>query len=290
VINVSYGFSVFTQDLAEAVSVAHSYDGAVIVASMGNSNLPTVFYPAALPESIAVGATGPDNTRWDGTDNRCQIGAGSTYGDHLDVVAPGVWINVATRSGNDAYGNSCGTSLAAPLVSGLVGIMETVNPSLGVDEAKLLIQAGAIDGDGDPLEDAVGFDEYYGWGRVNMEQTLQATRASISMRVDGKAATRLHFAETTPVAATYDFIRLDSLDVVRTWQGTGRCLEDNSINAETEGSHLDTDTPQPGEVFVYLAAINTAPGPGSYGGVYRVIYDDDLYSNVERPVPIACPR
>jgi len=78
--------------------------GVVIVAAAGNAG-PRAEppYPAALPEVVGVTAV----------DGRLRIWRRATQGPHVDFAAPGVRITVAG-------GEWTGTSLAAPVVSGLL--------------------------------------------------------------------------------------------------------------------------------------------------------------------------
>lgn len=86
------------------------HHGCVLVAAAGNSGKEERFYPAALPEVIAVGSVASSG-------QRSQF---STYGAHLSLCAPGENIISIGLSG---YRKSNGTSHAAPLVSGLSALL-----------------------------------------------------------------------------------------------------------------------------------------------------------------------
>lgn len=66
------------QPLREAVDYAQR-KGTILVAASGNFGAPEVSLPAGYPGVIAVGATGPDDTR----------ASYSSYGSDLDFMAPG---------------------------------------------------------------------------------------------------------------------------------------------------------------------------------------------------------
>jgi thermitase len=85
-------------------------EGAVVVAAAGNSNTNQPRYPAAYPNVIAVAATNRD-------DRRAYF---SNFGNWVDVAAPGVDI-LSTIPGG--YASWDGTSLAAPHVSALAGLL-----------------------------------------------------------------------------------------------------------------------------------------------------------------------
>lgn len=78
--------------------------GCVLVAASGNSGDNTIYYPAALPGVIAVGAVGPDE----------YPAIFSTRGSHVALCAPGINIPSVSLSG---YKMNSGTSFAAPFVA-----------------------------------------------------------------------------------------------------------------------------------------------------------------------------
>lgn len=84
--------------------------GCVLIAAAGNSGKQERFFPAALPEVIAVGSVSPDGTR----------SAFSTWGAHVSLCAPGENIVGVARSG---YQASSGTSFAAPFVSAVASLL-----------------------------------------------------------------------------------------------------------------------------------------------------------------------
>jgi hypothetical protein len=256
VINMSGGGPNSSATLLSAMSYAADA-GVVLVSAAGNDGDNGILYPASYVESLAIGAT-------DFSDQRLST---SSFGPQLDVVAPGQDIPAAEMNGD--YQFVSGTSHAAPHVTGLAGVMATVNPAIGRDEARYLIRSCADDEVGDPAEDTPGFDLYYGWGRINMHRTLQATQSAISLRVDGKAATRVYLARPNPVATSHDFIRGDLAALSESWAGVDLgevvCLEDDSPDPDTTGDE-DIATPAPGQGFFYLARFTGLAGTGSYGG------------------------
>jgi subtilisin family serine protease len=213
VVNISQGQTAPLGTFTAAL--AYAYDaGLVVVASAGNENLTPILYPARYLETIAVGATNDRDVR---AQPFCfNSEPGSNYGPAVDVVAPGDLIIAADSTGGYLE-TACGTSFAAPIVAGLAGLIESLAPSAGREEVRHLIRAGAEDQVGRPTEDVPGFDPYHGWGRLNLEQTLQAAEASMSLRVEGKQNTRAYFDTANLLADSYDFIRGDLSSLSETY-------------------------------------------------------------------------
>lgn len=160
IINISLGGENYSDTLLRAVNYAASL-GALVVAAAGNCGDPAtyrlngcssfnpVIYPAAFPNVLAVGAT-------DAGDQRAAF---SSYGYFVDVAAPGV--NVLSTLWDDTYYRASGTSMAAPLVSGMASLVWARNPGLVHSQV-----ADVIMGSADDLGPA-GWDGFFGYGRIN---------------------------------------------------------------------------------------------------------------------------
>lgn len=165
VINMSFGSWTEYSALRLAVQNARQL-GVVTIASMGNDSSSEKRYPAAFGDVIAVGATERDD----------DLTNFSNWGDHIDVVAPGLDIVTIVRGGAVGYGY-LGTTYSTSIIAGLASLMLSIDPTLTPDEIRALIQDGADDRVGD-YRDVNGFDIHYGFGRVNVERTFELLLAN----------------------------------------------------------------------------------------------------------------
>jgi len=164
VANISLQYYIDPDNLPEytllSAAVNYAYDrGMLLIAAAGNTNLGPadrtyVAYPARLLGCMGVSAT----------DNRDNLASFSRYGNEVDVCAPGdriysTWIN-------NGYTYSSGTSMATPHVSGLAALMKSYVPGLKNVDIEMILDATV-----DDLSPA-GWDNHYGFGRINAYQAL----------------------------------------------------------------------------------------------------------------------
>ena len=103
--------------------------------SAGNDNINQVLWPGNMKESIAVGASDMCDTRKRPNDCSGENWWGSSYGNSLDLVAPGVKIATCDISGDSGYTTNDysltfnGTSAASPVAAGLVALYMEMNPT-----------------------------------------------------------------------------------------------------------------------------------------------------------------
>ncbi|MBB6451418.1 subtilisin family serine protease [Geomicrobium halophilum] len=152
VINMSLGGGGYNQIFDEAVQTAVDEDSIVIAAS-GNEYRSSISYPAAYDSVIAVGSVDSDGTR----------SSFSNYGNGLEVMAPGS--NIYSTLPNNRYGTLSGTSMAAPHVAGVAGLMRSVDSNLSVSEARSIMN--------DTAQEA-GNEFEYGNGIVDALAAVQA--------------------------------------------------------------------------------------------------------------------
>jgi thermitase len=170
VINMSLGGISNSTTLQAAVNYALN-NNVVVVVSMMNANSNAPFYPAAFPGVIAVGSTNANDNRtnpffWSAT-------SGSCYGSHISVVSPGNFIYGLDYQSNTNFNNYWGgTSQAAPHVAGLAALLLAQDSTRTPTQIKSIIESTSEDQVGNPIEDILGWDQYYGYGRINAFNAL----------------------------------------------------------------------------------------------------------------------
>lgn len=141
-------------DLTNAIKYAIDRDVTVVVAA-GNSGKPGVSIPGCISYSTTVGAVNSSD----------QVASFSGRGNALDITAPGVGI-YSTVLGS-GYASWSGTSMATPMVSGVVALIKSAHPTYNQStvESKLFTTVKDLG--------KFGFDKDYGWGRVRANLAVQ---------------------------------------------------------------------------------------------------------------------
>lgn len=160
IINLSLGGPSSSRTLQDAVQYAISR-GVVVVAAAGNNGNNSPVYPAVYPGVVAVTAT-------DQNDN---LAAFSSYGSHVYIGAPGASIISTYHTGG--YATLSGTSMAAPAVSGLVGL--ALSKGTTTASTVLIDLKTASDKVGQYPYDQNGWNQYLGYGRINATKLLGVT-------------------------------------------------------------------------------------------------------------------
>ncbi len=154
ILNYSFGGHAVGEVMQNAVNYAYGR-GCINIAAAGNEGV-EAYYPAAYSNVISVASTGEDDTRSDF----------SNYGK-IDVSAPGEQIWAPGNNSYDNYTEFSGTSFSAPVVSGLAALITLKFDGLSNDDTRNIIEQTSDDAG------AVGYDEYTGWGRVNVYRALK---------------------------------------------------------------------------------------------------------------------
>ena len=150
-------------------AVRYAYDnGVLVVAAAGNDATSSKLYPAAYDEVVAVTAT-------DSSDYPASF---TNFGDWVDVAAPGVDIystlptyhvtlNDPPYSRSLNYDYLSGTSMACPHAAAEAALIWSQFPNATQDWVRAQLRYT-----GDDLGDP-GFDEYYGYGRINAKNAVE---------------------------------------------------------------------------------------------------------------------
>lgn len=160
VINISLGGKLDNCDaVEEAVNYATDNNVTVVVCS-GNEHDDTEKYcPAHIPGAITVSSVNSESAF---------ASSFSNYGDAVDFAAPGVDINGYNARGN--IKTLSGTSMSTAYISAAAAMIKSVFPELN---NKQLFEYLKIISE-DRGED--GWDPYYGWGTINLQNTYKADK------------------------------------------------------------------------------------------------------------------
>ena len=126
--------TILEEAIIDAMEQGRDTKGCVVIFGAGNGGniSPNMFYPGNFDNRImTVGAITKQGARW----------YKSSYGNKLDVVAPGhgIW----TTTPNNGIKEGEGTSLAAPHISGVAALILSVNPCLTGQEVRNIIEQTA---------------------------------------------------------------------------------------------------------------------------------------------------
>jgi len=162
--------------LRDAISFARDA-GMLLIAAAGNNEVNgqvppgVVAYPARMPNVIGVSATNNDDV-FCSTISASVCTFRSVYGNEVDVCAPGNLVySTWTVNSVGTYTYLSGTSMATPHVSGLAALIKSYNIDLTVDELEYIL-ISTVDDKG-----PVGWDNQYGFGRINAYRALRMAGA-----------------------------------------------------------------------------------------------------------------
>ncbi|QLG47944.1 S8 family serine peptidase [Natrinema halophilum] len=152
IINLSLGVQGSFQTLRSACQYAADR-GVLLVGAAGNQGVNRVFSPASEETVLAVSALNSDDS----------LASFSNTGPEIDLAAPGNQI-VSSVTGGD-YARLSGTSMAAPVVSGVAGLALSAHSGLSRSELRQHLLETAAD---------VGLsDAQQGAGRVDAAAAVQ---------------------------------------------------------------------------------------------------------------------
>jgi len=162
VLNVSWTSGCFASSYVQMIVDEIYLNGTIIVAAAGNgptcggpSNL---VYPSACNHVISVSSIGPNNNH-----QRIMGNLSSTHQHNatVDLTSPGYDVALSVAPGWYLTGN--GTSFATPIVSGLIGLLLSVDPCLSYEQVETILKTTAVNIDAlNPL-----YAGLLGAGRIN---------------------------------------------------------------------------------------------------------------------------
>ncbi|MDQ3547217.1 MAG: S8 family serine peptidase, partial [Chloroflexota bacterium] len=169
VINLSLGAEEYIQAEREAIQYAYN-SGVVVVAAAGNA-FNEVSYPGNYDEVIAAGSLKADGYPAPFTSRITRVDVSapgeSIYSPGWDGFYGDYWDDIF-YSDNAAVS---GTSFSSAIVTGLVALIKSVDPAVGVEQVRSLLKSTATDTGG------VGAESGAGAGQVNVEAALRASLA-----------------------------------------------------------------------------------------------------------------
>lgn len=165
IINLSLGGTADGITLKNAINYATN-KGVIVVAAAGNNGTNTPFYPAYYENVIAVGATDSTDKLW----------SNSNYGSWVDVVAPGSSIRSTywTATSGSIYASMTGTSMAAPHVSGVTGLLLSHDITRTPTTIRALIEQSTDD------IGVTGKDTCFANGRINAYKAVTKVSSTLN--------------------------------------------------------------------------------------------------------------
>ncbi|HEX9776020.1 MAG TPA: S8 family serine peptidase [Actinomycetota bacterium] len=161
VINLSLGLSADSAAVRSAIKTVTAgttgTPASLVVAAAGNHTGSAPFYPGSYPESLSVSGTNAD-------DGRAPC---SNHNGNVSVAAPADRLNGLAPMPAARLQAPCGTSAAAPQVSGLAALLFAQDPSRSPAQVRSIIESSADD------LGAPGRDDYFGHGRINIERAVR---------------------------------------------------------------------------------------------------------------------
>ncbi len=179
IINVSWTSGCYYSTYYQSIIDEVYENGTIIVAAAGNGGTcggaENHVYPASLNHVISVSSVGPlDN-------HERSIGDPTTthqHNDSVDICAPGYDVALTVIDGWYLTGN--GTSFAAPMVSGTIGLMLSVNPCLTLEDIEYILDSTAYNID--TINPA--YAGKLGAGRLNAGRAVQMAAEHQTFNID----------------------------------------------------------------------------------------------------------
>ncbi|MGA1867359.1 MAG: S8 family serine peptidase [bacterium] len=272
----------------DAISYA-AHAGVIIVAGSGNDSKNAICYPAAYEQVIAVGATQLDKTR----------AYYSNYGTYMEVMAPGgnlyedenidgypdgilqetFWPRYRFTLSEEILANPSvfgytftqGTSMSTAMVSGVIGLMLSIDPNMSLLDVRNVLHETAED-----IEKNDSWDKDSGYGLINAGAALD-----VCIRGD------YNFEDSNAQALVLDPIGDQSIDEgqILSFTISAGDPDTTSENLALSASNLPT-----GAVFEAATGLFTwipdYTQAGTYDNVYFEVTDGDLIDSEEITITV----
>ncbi len=212
VANISYGVTSSSSVTTAAQNMRSK--GGLVVVSGGNDGIDPGY--ADNPYVITVSATTDSDSK----------ASWSSYGNFIDVAAPGA--SILTTNNGGGYGYWSGTSFSSPATAGVVALIMGANPALTPDEIEMILEDSAD-------EIAGSWHPYYGNGRVNAADAVQMAM-NMSIPVDDEAPAVNIFSPTQgSLVSNIALIEVNATDNVRV----------SEVSLYANGQFIGTDSTVP---------------------------------------------
>jgi subtilisin family serine protease len=267
IINLSLGGYGSTTVLQEAVTYAVS-KGSLIVAAAGNDGADisaNPFYPACYSDVIGVGSVG-------------QSGNASSFSNFgstcVDVSAPGELIlsTFYQEAGNAAfaneYGLESGTSMATPNVTGVAGLLLSINPTATRSQLQELVIAAS--------HTQPGLSAQYGIGIIDASKVSQdVLLASIKAFDSSKKKTTLKAANVYALQKPFfEWTTVEGADIAKYHVYFGKNPNANPVSAGTSqtSKKFTPTTKASGDEVAYYVRVQAESSTGALSNILTYTY------------------
>lgn len=226
--------------------------GAILIAAAGNDDENTQFYPAAYNNVVSVASTNQSD----------QKSSFSQYGTWIDISAPGS--SILSTDQNSSYQVLQGTSMASPLVAGLMGLMKSHASNATNTDLINCLYSGAENIDAQNG----GYIGQLGAGRINALNSMECA-STFSAQIDAAIVDIINPISSlctnnfTPevVLRNYGANTLTSVTINYEWNGTPQVYNwtGNLTSGQTELITLPGQTAPDGS-YTFTASTSQPNG------------------------------
>lgn len=150
--------------------------GITVIAAAGNEGDDSKYMPSGSANAFIYPSDYEEVISVTSTDINDAISPSSDHNQYKDIAAPGV--SVASTHHSGSYSSGGGTSYASPLVAGTAALLMAIDEELTPAGVKDLLYKNSVD------LGAAGRDDYYGWGRLDVAETIRDASLQLSSPID----------------------------------------------------------------------------------------------------------